>query len=250
MSLRNNILFNPDTAIRFTILYDNYVYFQGTRADWGFSCLIEGTEQTILFDTGLYPNILLQNIEQLNVDIGEIDVIVISHNHGDHTGGLFTILDQNPNVVVYLPQSFPNDFVQNVQNRGAQVVLVDDSVSICNSVYSTGEMGSRIREQSLVLDTSEGLIVITGCSHPGIVRIVQRAKEIIDEDISIVFGGFHLMEYSDGAIQGIVEDFRNLSVQRCGPTHCTGDHQIQLFREAYGDHFVQMGVGRRWVEPK
>ena len=242
--------FDPQTSLRFTVLYDNYVYIQGTTADWGFSCLIEGTERTILFDTGTQPSILFQNIDRLNVTVDEIDVIVISHQHGDHTGGLLSVLDRNPNVTVYLLESFSADFVQSVENTGAEVVLLDDSLQICSSTYSTGELGVQIKEQSLLLDTSEGLIIVTGCSHPGIVTILERAREIVDKDITLVFGGFHLMNASDQDIQNIIDRFRELGVQTCGPSHCTGDRQIGLFRDAFGEDFIQMGTGRTLILTK
>ena len=76
---------NPD-GIRVTVLYDNYIHAEGTRADWGFSCLVEGMEKTILFDTGTRPDVLWHNIGKLNIDISRIEQIVLSHEHGDHTG--------------------------------------------------------------------------------------------------------------------------------------------------------------------
>jgi len=242
--------FDQETSLRFTVLYDNYVYTRGTTADWGFSCLIEGMERTILFDTGTQPSILFHNIARLNIAVDEIDVIVISHQHGDHTGGLLSVLNRNPNVTVYLLESFSADFIQSVENTGAEVVLVDDSVRIYSGVYSTGELGVQIKEQSLVLDTSQGLIVVTGCSHPGIVFILERAREIVDKEITLVFGGFHLMNASDQDIQNIIDRFRELGVQACGSSHCTGDRQIGLFRDAFGEDFVRMGTGRTLILTK
>lgn len=246
----NEVAFNPKTSLRMTVLYDNYAYLDGTQTDWGFACLIEGMEKTILFDTGMKPDILFHNIEKMNVNLDEVDVIVISHNHGDHTGGLLSVLDKNPNVTVYLPRSTPPGFVQNVEAKGAAVVLVRESVSVCSDVYSTGEMGVSIREQSLVLKTKQGIVIITGCAHPGIVEIVEKAREIIDKDIPLVFGGFHLMSHSDQAIQEIIGRFRELGVRKCGATHCTGDRQIELFRNAFGEDYVRMGTGRILVIPK
>ena len=243
-------VFNPKTSLRMTILYDNYAYLDGTQTDWGFACLIEGTEKTILFDTGTKPDILFHNIEKMNVNLDEVDVIVISHDHGDHTGGLLSVLDKNPDVTVYLPRSTPPGFVRNVEAKGAGVVLVRESVSVCSCVYSTGEMGVSIKEQSLVLKTKQDIVVITGCAHPGIVEIVEKAREIIDDDISFVFGGFHLMSHSDEAVQDIIGRFRELGIKKCGATHCTGDRQIELFKDAFGEDYVRMGTGRILVIPK
>ena len=102
------------------------------------------------------------------------------------------------------------------------------------------EMG----EQSLIVNTSQGLIVITGCSHPGIVNVLKRAKMIVNRKVYLVFGGFHLKENSDEEIMEIVSDLKDLGVLKVGPTHCTGDKAIELFKKEYGDDFVQMGVGR------
>jgi len=230
--------------ITITILYDNYEFKPGLRSDWGFSCKIEGMPRTILFDTGTQADILFSNIEKLDVSISDIDTVVISHNHGDHTGGLFPFLKKNHDVSVYLVQSFPDKFVRRVEKTRAHAVVVADPVQICAGVYLTGEMGGRIPEQSLILDTPRGLVVITGCSHPGIVDICKKAREILKKDIFMVFGGFHLRSHSESQVKEIITQFRELGVKKCGPTHCTGDRAIQMFKEAYGEDYLQMGVGR------
>lgn len=230
--------------IRMTVLYDNYVATEGTRAEWGFSCLIEGAEKTILFDTGGDDEILAHNIDHLKVDLKKVDQIVISHNHWDHTGGLVSVLEENPNPPVYVPHSFPYDFVRKVEEAHGSVVPIDKPVEICKNVFSTGEMGDRIKEQSLILNTRKGLVVVTGCSHQGIVNILKKAKEILDRDIYLVFGGFHLMQHSDDDVKAIIAEFKKLGVLKCGATHCTGDRQIGLFKEAYGDNYVPIGTGR------
>lgn len=230
--------------LKFTILYDNYVFKEETKADWGFSCLIEGTEKTILFDTGTRSQILLHNIDKLDVDVGRIKQIVISHNHGDHTGGLSTILDINHNVSVYLPISFPAEFVRSVQNKQAQVISVKEPVEICQNVFSTGEMGDRIKEQSLIINHQKGLIIVTGCSHQGIVNILEHAKKLFERPIYMVFGGFHLGGTPDEVVAEIVKTFQDLGVEKCGATHCTGDRAIAQFRKAFGENFLEMGTGK------
>jgi 7,8-dihydropterin-6-yl-methyl-4-(beta-D-ribofuranosyl)aminobenzene 5'-phosphate synthase len=131
------------TPLRFTILYDNYLHQEGTQADWGFSCLIEGTEKTILFDTGTQPQILMHNIEVMGVDLKKVDQIVISHDHGDHTGGLPAVLEKNPEVTVFFPVSFPPEFGRRVESLKAKAQSVDKPVEICRNVFLTGEMGMR-----------------------------------------------------------------------------------------------------------
>lgn len=230
--------------IKFTILYDNYLFKEGTKADWGFSCLIEGTEKTILFDTGTHSEILLHNVAQLGVNLKKVDQIVISHNHGDHTGGLFSVLDIKHDIPVYLPVSFPSDFVSRVENKKAKVISVDKPLEICSDVYLTGEMGDRIKEQSLIINTSKGLVIVTGCSHQGIVNILKRAQEMFDKQIYLVFGGFHLMAKSDAELKEIIHSFKEIGVMKCGATHCTGDKAIAMFKEAYGKDYVPMGTGK------
>jgi 7,8-dihydropterin-6-yl-methyl-4-(beta-D-ribofuranosyl)aminobenzene 5'-phosphate synthase len=238
-------VFNPaDQPIRFTVLYDNYLYKEGTKPDWGFSCLIEGTEKTILFDTGTQPQILMHNVEVLGVDLKKVDQIVISHDHGDHTGGLPAVLEKNPNVTVFFPISFPGEFGRRVEGLKAKAQSVDKSIEICRNVYLTGEMGDEIKEQSLIIDTAKGLIIVTGCSHQGILNILKRAKEILDKPIYLVFGGFHLGNKSDAEMQEILAGFRKLKVEKCGATHCTGDTQIAMFKKAFGENYVPMGTGR------
>lgn len=239
----------PENPVKFTILYDNYLYKEGTKTDWGFSCLIEGTEKTILFDTGTQPDILMHNVQQLNVDLNQIELIVISHIHHDHTGGLSTVLDKNHDVTVYLPISFPSEFVQNVEKSKAKVVSVDNPVEICQDVYLTGEMGEQIKEQSLIINTKKGLVIVTGCSHQGIVNILKRAKEMLDKPIYLVFGGFHLGAKQDSELQEILQSFKELGVLNCGATHCTGEKAIALFKKAYGDNYLSMGTGRILIIP-
>lgn len=234
---------NPE-KVKMTVLYDNYINTEGTEAKWGFSCLIETIDKTILFDTGGDGEVLLHNIQALNVDISNIDIIVISHNHWDHTGGLFTVLESTKNVQVYLLNSFPPDFIEKVKSTNAKVILVKEPIKICENVMSTGELSGPVNEQSLIVDTEKGPVVVTGCSHPGIVNIVKRANEISGESVYLVFGGFHLMRLPDDAIDGIISDFNQLGVKKCGATHCTGDRQIKRFEEAYQEDYVKIGTGK------
>jgi 7,8-dihydropterin-6-yl-methyl-4-(beta-D-ribofuranosyl)aminobenzene 5'-phosphate synthase len=231
-------------VIKITILYDNYVYKDGLSADWGFSCLIEGMEKTILFDTGTRGDILMHNVKQMNVNLEEVEQVVLSHEHGDHIGGISAVLEENSHVIVYAPVSFSSGFFQMVKDKKAEAVTVKEPVELCQDVWLTGEMGNRIIEQSMILDTSRGLVIITGCAHPGIVNIVKKSKEIMDKDVYLVFGGFHLGGTSERDVRKIIETFKDLGVQKVGATHCTGDRAIEMFKEAYGEDYVQMGVGR------
>jgi len=227
-----------------TVSYDNNPYKERLTTAWGFSCVIRGTEKTILFDTGGDGSILLPNMEKLGINLKEIDLVVLSHIHGDHVGGLSSFLRNNPEVVVYLPKSFPKGFKDGVKEYGAKVVEVQGPLKICQGVFSTGELGTWIKEQSLVIHTEKGVIVITGCAHPGIVKIVDKAKDLVKGDVLLVMGGFHLGGESKGEIENIISSFRKLGVSYAGPCHCSGDSARQLFKEEYGENFIDVGVGR------
>ena len=204
-----------------------------------------GVEKTILFDTGGDSAMLLRNVRTLGIVPQDVDLVVISHVHGDHVGGLLGFLEENHDVTVYLPQSFPESIEDATRKAGAEFVAVHEPVEICKHVYSTGELGDWIKEQSLVIETSRGLVVITGCAHPGVVNIVRRAKELTGGEVHLVLGGFHLGGVSAAEIGRIVEDFQQLGVQRVAPCHCSGDVARRLFREAYGEDFIPAGVGSR-----
>lgn len=237
---------SPSTSnsVKITILYDNYVHKEGTTAEWGFSCLIEGVEDTILFDTGTDGKILMDNINQLGVNLKQVEKIVLSHQHGDHTGGMEAVLKENSKLTVYVPTSFSQDFCEWVIQKGAGLEKVNQSMQICDSVYSTGEMGSDIKEQALIIETEKGLVIVTGCSHPGIDNILHRAKKIKNRNIYLVIGGFHLLRHSDEQVQTIIQEFKKLGVEKVGPTHCTGDNAIKLFAEAFEDNYIKIGTGK------
>ena len=126
--------------------------------------------------------------------------------------------------------SFSDEFVSSVKQANATSIEVTEPVEIIDDVYLTGEMGSDIMEQSLILRTGDGLVVITGCSHPGIVEILEKTKEILDEDIYMAFGGFHLLRHSDEETAAIIDRFQSLGVEKCGAGHCTGEEQIAAFQ--------------------
>jgi 7,8-dihydropterin-6-yl-methyl-4-(beta-D-ribofuranosyl)aminobenzene 5'-phosphate synthase len=245
MSSAGHLPANQQEEVQVTILYDNYVAQEGVEADWGFACLIEGMEKTILFDTGTKSDLFFRNAEALKADLDSVNLVVISHDHGDHTGSLIPFLKTKSDVSVYLLESFRDVLFQQVKETGAKTAAAQDPVQICKGVFTTGEMGVQIKEQSLLLDTSQGIVLITGCAHPGIVDIVKRAKEILKKDLYLVFGGFHLMQTPSAQVKEIINAFRSLGVQKVGATHCTGDEAIQMFRDEYGEKFVELGVGRK-----
>jgi len=227
--------------VRIAVVYDNKSLSPDLSPAWGFSCLIG---EDLLFDTGGDSHVLLSNMGKMGIDVERIRSVVLSHAHGDHTGGLGGLLAVNRNLTVYLPRSFASGFKAEVEAR-ARVVQVHEPMEITEGIYTTGEMGRSVLEQSLVLVTRRGLVVITGCAHPGIVSIVEKAREIASGEVYLAMGGFHLGGVSEAAMGGIVEDFERLGVQKVGPCHCSGDLACSAFERAYGENFISVGVGRR-----
>ena len=233
---------NADMTI--TVVYDNNLYKEGLQTAWGFSCLVIGAEKTILFDTGGDGSILLNNMQKLAIDPNSIDTVVLSHIHPDHTGGLNSFLEKNSEKVVYLPKSFPKKFKDNVLSFRPKIVEAEQPLKICENVYSSGELGKWIKEQSLIIQTDKGLIVISGCAHPGIVKIVNAAKDLLKNDILLVMGGFHLEWATKGKIEKIISDFKQTGVRYVGPSHCTGHKARTLFEKHFGTNYINVGAGK------
>ena len=231
--------------INFTVVYNNIPFREDLTTAWGISIFIEGLEKNVLFDTGGDGSILLSNMEKLKVDPKKIETVILSHIHLDHIGGIEAILEKNESISVYIPSSFPVDFKNIIGKNTKEVVSVKEPVKVCKSVYSTGELGILIKEQSLVIHTKKGLIIITGCAHPGIVNIVRFAKNYFKSDIYLVLGGFHLMAYSEEQVNDIIRQLRELGVKKVGPSHCTGGRPIELFREEWGADFIELGCGAK-----
>jgi 7,8-dihydropterin-6-yl-methyl-4-(beta-D-ribofuranosyl)aminobenzene 5'-phosphate synthase len=195
--------------MRITIVYDNNAN-AGLKSGWGFSCLIEAKEK-ILFDTGDSGDDLIYNLKQLNFEPESITAVVISHDHWDHTGGLKEFLKLNNNAKVFHPKSFSKP------------------AEISPGIHSTGALGKLIKEQSLVVNTDKGNIVITGCAHPGLDKILETAKTL--GKVHGVIGGFHGFS-----------DFDKLAgIELLGPCHCT--HYINEICQRYPQHFRQMCAG-------
>jgi 7,8-dihydropterin-6-yl-methyl-4-(beta-D-ribofuranosyl)aminobenzene 5'-phosphate synthase len=225
-------------------IYDNYAHDPELKTGWGFSCFVNVQGKNILFDTGADSPTLLRNMDKLGIDPKTIGSIVLSHNHGDHTGGLDGLLEINSNLDLYLLRSFPDEFKNKVKSYQANVIEVSDPAKISESVSTTGELGTLIKEQALVVKTERGLVVITGCAHPGIVEILGEVKRLTGGEIYLVIGGFHLPGSGDSKLRDIIRGFRDLGVKKAAPCHCSGDRTRELFEEEYGEDFIANGVGK------
>jgi 7,8-dihydropterin-6-yl-methyl-4-(beta-D-ribofuranosyl)aminobenzene 5'-phosphate synthase len=238
----------PLDSLSMVVTYDNNPHAQGLRTEWGFSCYVSGPEETVLFDTGGEGDVLMANMARLGLDPADVDAVVLSHEHRDHTGGLGEFLNANPNVTVYVPRSFDDGFKRGLRGRVDSVVEVRDAISICDNVYSTGEMGTSIKEQGLVLRTGRGLVVMTGCAHPGIVEMVERAKSVAGDSVLLVLGGFHLVRANEREIADVIRGLKNLGVAYAAPCHCSGDLAREMFGKEFGDRYIAVGVGRQLTE--
>ncbi len=235
------------TSVTLTLLYDNHPFDVQLKTAWGFACLVETGEATVLFDTGGDGPTLMANMAALGIDPRRIDAVVVSHIHGDHTGGLDALLDANNGLDVYLPHSFPPEFKTQLVGR-SRVVEVREPIAVADHVRTTGEMGAAIIEQSLVVETDKGLVVLTGCAHPGVVEIVRRAE--VYGEVYLVMGGFHLKDKSAGEIGAVITELKRLGVQKIAPCHCTGEQAIRLFEAAFGPDFIRAGAGLRLLIQK
>lgn len=207
--------------MKITIIYDNEVWKEGLAADWGFACLVEAHGKRILFDTGAKGSILLNNMKLLGIDPVVVEEVFISHAHWDHTGGLQDILEKNP-VTVYVPSSYRGA-------RGAkEVIEIKESIKIHDHIFSTGEL--KDTEQSLVVETEKGLVIIAGCSHPGVGNILSAASRLGKP--SAIIGGLH----------GFKEFELLKDLDLICPTHCT---QFKSEIESlYPEKCVSGGAGR------
>jgi 7,8-dihydropterin-6-yl-methyl-4-(beta-D-ribofuranosyl)aminobenzene 5'-phosphate synthase len=248
MTLTPTVLPSPTVVtegeeVIITVVYDNNAYDPRLQTAWGFGCVVERGETAVLFDTGGDGAILLSNMAALGFDPHTVDIVVLSHIHGDHTGGLADLLATGVRPTVYVPESFPVSFKTQVKAITA-LQEVAGPQEIMPGIYTTGQMGSGIVEQALAIEMPQGLVVITGCAHPGIVEMVRRAGQIGESGVYLVLGGFHLGGASSHRVAGIIAAFREMGVQKVAPCHCTGDQAIAQFSAEYGDDFIQNGVGK------
>ena len=213
--------------MKLTIVYDNKLYRKdtGLKSDWGFSCSIESKYDIILFDTGANGTILLNNMKKLHIDPSSIKKIVISHNHSDHTGGLKSLASYVNDIDLYqLGYKTPKEKMK--------LANAENPKEISKNIWTTGRVKGLVDEQSLVLKGEIGWFVLTGCSHPGVEKILQRAEQIACSNIVGIVGGFHGFNNFS-----VIEDMDYIC-----PCHCTA-HKKDLKR-VFPNVTSDCGVGK------
>jgi len=230
-----------------TIVYDNNAFDERLRTGWGFACVVEGLAKTILFDTGADGAVLLTNMARAGFKPEQVDTVVLSHIHGDHTGGLAAFLRANPRVSVCVPRVFPAEFKAAIRRAGAQLAEADGPCKVCEGAWTTGVLTQGIAEHGLTVTSAQGPVVITGCAHPGVARLVDAARRHARSPVHAVLGGFHMGGASDQQIHAAIQGLRKAGVQRAAPCHCSGDRARELMKEAFGEGYLPSGVGTRLV---
>jgi len=229
--------------MKITIVYDNKIVkdLKDLKAGWGFSCFIQTKEKNILFDTGWDGDVLVSNMQILGINLRDIDFVVLSHNHWDHCGGLARLLNLNRDLKVYVPASFSKHLKKEIKKRANIFYEVQGLTKICPGVFTTGEIEGSIgsiitdkteiliKEQSLIISTIKGLVVITGCAHSGINKILNSANKL--GEIYALLGGFH--DFDEYNL------LKNISL--IIPTHCTKNKKKIL--TLFPKNCVEGGVG-------
>jgi 7,8-dihydropterin-6-yl-methyl-4-(beta-D-ribofuranosyl)aminobenzene 5'-phosphate synthase len=267
-----------DTTNRVTILYDSFGKSPSLTMDWGFAALVEYGGKRILFDTGNHARIFEHNVKALGVDLRNIDFVVISHRHADHTSGITYLLTLNPKVPIYVPDEPWGLFARGVKNDfyrkdpslpaemryygghppeileagtpwpGANFIPVSQRTEVVPGIFilsgvSTSPGTLELKELSLAIKSPQGVILIVGCSHPGVEHIVQEATAI-DSHINILLGGLHQIQKPDAEVQRIAAVLHDqYKLERVAPGHCTGEPEFAALKRAFGDHYVYAGVG-------
>jgi len=228
------------------ILFNSKAIIDELITGWGISFLIDNH---ILFDTGENGDFLIHNMEILGVNPKDIDTVILSHDHWDHTGGLWKILEINPGITVHTCPGFKEDFYNQINQYKVHVVKHEKMECIAANIFSTGEFscqykGRFLAEQTLMIMTNNGINVITGCAHAGIIKILEHVKDYFPgKHLVAVIGGFHMLNADQREIEWIVNRTQELGVKRVGPTHCSGIDSENMFRIYFKNEVLSTDAG-------
>ena len=226
--------------MKLNILAEGSTKWQRFIKHWGLSILID---DDILFDTFGKPDYVLKQLKRFKVDVSKIKHIVISHDDWDHVTGLWKILECNQKATVYICPRFKSEIKAKIKRYGARIVEVEGVFNLRDNIYLSGELSgkrrdSNIPEQYLALQTDKGIVVITGCAHPGIIEIVRHAKTTFNSNVRLIIGGFHLKDHMAEEARNIVLKLRELGASQVIPLHCTGSVAQELFSKEYGQDCI------------
>ncbi len=232
--------------MRIQVLFDKESVARNLHIGWGVSFLVNWK---ILFDTGENGYWLLENIRNLKVDIEKISAVVISHDHWDHTEGLWELLRNKEGFKVYGCPNFGRGFKKKVERLKGKLIEAQRITRIAKGIFVTGEIegnfkGEYLAEQALIIKTNKGLTIVTGCSHPGVIKIIKRVeKGFPDKKIHLLFGGFHMIDKSRREVEFIAKKIKEMGIEKIGPTHCTGNEAQLIFKEIYKESYVPIKTG-------
>jgi 7,8-dihydropterin-6-yl-methyl-4-(beta-D-ribofuranosyl)aminobenzene 5'-phosphate synthase len=233
-----------DGEIKIITVMDNETVDPALATEWGFAAAVITPQSSVLFDTGPNGEALLENLQKLGLSPGQFGKVVISHNDEDHTSGLKAFVPANPKALVLVARK-PGSAESFVESAGGKSEEAIEPVEVAPGIRTTGAMGGTFsREQALIIDTADGLVVMTGCAHPGIVAVVETVEKLNPgKPVALVMGGFHLFRSLPQDIDRIVDDFKRLKVTKVAPSHCSGEYARKRFQEVYGADYIAGGVG-------
>ena len=231
------------------ILSDNTVYRDGIRAEHGLSFWLKYDGQQYVFDTG-QGMVITQNAERMGINLAQIEGVFISHSHDDHLGGLGKILALNPAVKVYGHPAIKKTYQQKmeekrtvnnqVSGRPARIenfIPVEKPLKITEGLWLTGTLPGENKhkeariENSLVCETSRGLVVLVGCSHAGIIKILNHIKVLSNKPVLAAAGGFHLYKKEKEELREVGQDFAATGTRIIYPLHCSGFTGRKILQE-------------------